>query len=134
MWELVLTLVKQLRKLWAMLGNLLPGIGAPGPLRRRIDGWAARPVPHRILSWLAEWRLTRALRLVWQRFVWRDYSGDRVTLAELPDDVADVTLSLAAQKPGHLRSLSTTRLISPEETMQAMERASGIAYRGPRDS
>ena len=57
---------------------------------------------------------------------------DVVAIYEAPDDVTAVTLSLAFQKPGHLRHFNTTRLISPEEMVQAMERASGTTYQAPR--
>lgn len=57
---------------------------------------------------------------------------DVVATCELPDDVAAVTLSLLVQKAGHLKDFSTTRLISPEEMMRAMEQASGMQYQAPR--
>lgn len=56
---------------------------------------------------------------------------DVVGVCEFPDDIAAVTLSLVVQKAGHLKSFSTTRLISPDEMMQAMERASGTQYQAP---
>ena len=56
---------------------------------------------------------------------------DVVAVCELPDDVAAVTLSLSVQKAGHLKSFSTTRLLSSEEMMRAMEQASGIQYQPP---
>lgn len=57
---------------------------------------------------------------------------DIVVISDLPDDIAAVTISLAAQKAGHLTNFSTTRLISPDEMIQAMERASGIQFQAPR--
>ena len=57
---------------------------------------------------------------------------DVVAIVEAPDDVTAATLSLAVQKPAHLKHYTTTRLLSPEEMMQAMERASGTQYQAPR--
>ncbi|HET7037161.1 MAG TPA: GYD domain-containing protein [Thermomicrobiaceae bacterium] len=57
---------------------------------------------------------------------------DIVVFAEAPDDVTAAALSLAFQKPGHLRNVTTTRLLSSDEMMQAMHRASGTQYQGPR--
>ena len=57
---------------------------------------------------------------------------DVVAILELPDDLAATTLSLAVQRAGHIRDYTTTRLLSPEEMIQAMERASGTQYQAPR--
>jgi hypothetical protein len=84
----LIALLKALRKLLAYLGNLVPPVQLPALLRRRLDLLADRPGCRRVQTWLAGWRVTRALRLVWQRFVWRDFSGDRVVLSSLPLDVA----------------------------------------------
>lgn len=56
---------------------------------------------------------------------------DVVGICELPDDVAMVSMSLSVQKAGHLKSFASTRLISPDEMMSAMENASGIQYQAP---
>lgn len=59
---------------------------------------------------------------------------DVVGIIEAPDDVTAATLSLAIQKPAHLKHFTTTRLLSNEEMMQAMQRASGTQYQGPRQA
>ena len=69
-------------------------------------------------------------KLVSGEFTLGEY--DVVVICELPDDVAMATAALAAQKAGHLRKVTFTRLLSREEMMQAMERASGIQYQAPR--
>lgn len=69
-------------------------------------------------------------RLVSGEFTLGEY--DIVVIVELPDDVAMATAALAAQKAGHLRKVTFTRLLSQEEMLRAMERASGIQYQAPR--
>lgn len=57
---------------------------------------------------------------------------DVVAIYECQDDVTAAALSLAFQSPGHLKEFTTTRLISGDEMMQAMEKASGAQYQAPQ--
>ena len=56
---------------------------------------------------------------------------DGVAIVELPDDTAATATILAALAPGHLKSSRTTRLMSVEETMEAMRKAGSATYAGP---
>ena len=56
---------------------------------------------------------------------------DGYTLGELPDDVTAATLSVKAAASGAYRSLSTTKLISTDEALEAFRRAGGVQYRPP---
>jgi uncharacterized protein with GYD domain len=68
-------------------------------------------------------------RLVAASSSFGEYDG--VLLAGLPDNTASAAASLAANAAGHLKALTTTPLLTVEETLEAMRRAGGIAYRGP---
>ena len=56
---------------------------------------------------------------------------DGVVIVELPDDTTAMAFVLAATAPGHLRATKTTRLMPPEEAMQAMHKARGIGFTAP---
>ena len=56
---------------------------------------------------------------------------DGVALFEVPDDVTAATVLIAAMVPGHLKSTSTTKLLSVGEALQAMEHAGQLSYPGP---
>ena len=56
---------------------------------------------------------------------------DAYTLYEAPDNVAMATNSIAISAGGALSSLETIALLTVEETMDAMHRASSITYRPP---
>jgi uncharacterized protein with GYD domain len=56
---------------------------------------------------------------------------DIVLMGSLPDDTAMAALSLVVTAQGHVRSLHTTRLISPEDFMAAQHKAHGLSYKAP---
>jgi len=68
-------------------------------------------------------------RLLGFYFCFGEY--DVVGLAELPDDSAATAFALAAVSPGHLKAYKTTKLLTVEETMQAMRKAGSLTFRGP---
>ena len=57
--------------------------------------------------------------------------SDGYALAELPDNVAAASLSVAVMATGSFRYLDTTVLVSVEEMIEAMQRADTIAYAKP---
>jgi len=56
---------------------------------------------------------------------------DVVIIAEAPDDVTAVAVALAASAPGHLSAYKTTKLLSNDEMMAAMRKASGVSFSAP---
>ena len=56
---------------------------------------------------------------------------DGYNLWEAPDDVSMAAVALAIAGGGALSSLETTVLLSVEETMDALRKASEIGYRAP---
>jgi uncharacterized protein with GYD domain len=68
-------------------------------------------------------------RMIGFYFCYGDY--DVVAIAELPDDTAATAVALASMSPGHLRAYKTTKLLTPEETMEAMRKASNVTLQAP---
>ena len=68
-------------------------------------------------------------RLIDLYYTMGEYDG--VVILEMPDDASAMAFVLAATAPGHLRTTRTTRLMPPEEAMQAMQKARGIGYTAP---
>ena len=58
---------------------------------------------------------------------------DGYNLWEAPDNVAMAATAIAIGGGGALGSIQTTVLLTVEETLAALERASAIAYRPPGD-
>lgn len=56
---------------------------------------------------------------------------DGYTLWEAPDNVAIAATAMAISGGGAMSSFQTTVLLTVEETLEAMHRASSIAYRAP---
>jgi len=56
---------------------------------------------------------------------------DVFCLAEMPDNVSAAAFGVAVSAAGALKSYSTTVLLTAEEAMEAMRRASGAGYRPP---
>jgi uncharacterized protein with GYD domain len=54
-----------------------------------------------------------------------------VFLFEMPDDIATTAATLAAVSAGHLKAYKMTKLLTVEESMEAMRRAGSLAYQGP---
>jgi uncharacterized protein with GYD domain len=57
---------------------------------------------------------------------------DIVALAELPDDVDAMAVSLAVASAGHMSSYRTRRLTSPADALKAMHKAQSITLAAPR--
>jgi len=57
---------------------------------------------------------------------------DGLVLYEAPDETTALATVLAAITPGHLKATKTTMLLTMETTMEAMRKAGGVAYTGPR--
>ena len=56
---------------------------------------------------------------------------DGFALVELPDNVSAAAASVAVSATGSFRSLETTVLLTPDEMVEAMEKASSFAYAKP---
>src|SRR3990170_6268603 len=56
---------------------------------------------------------------------------DAYTLWEAPDNVSMAATALAISAGGALSSFQTTALLTVEETLTALQKASSIAYRPP---
>jgi uncharacterized protein with GYD domain len=54
-----------------------------------------------------------------------------VVLVEAPDDVTASAIVLAAISPGHLKAIKTTKLLTVDETMEAMRKAGSVTYPAP---
>ena len=69
-------------------------------------------------------------RLICLYYCYGDYDG--VVIAEYPDEISSVAGVLAAISAGHLKAVKTTVLLSVEDTVEAMRKAGGIVYPGPK--
>jgi uncharacterized protein with GYD domain len=58
-------------------------------------------------------------------------SHDGYTLWEAPDNVSMAAVAIALSSGGAISSLETTVLLSVEETLEALGRASQVTYRPP---
>src|SRR5690242_12773770 len=56
---------------------------------------------------------------------------DVVVIAQMPDNVSAAAFAIAASAGGAVKAFKTTPLLSPEEGMEAMRKASGTGYRPP---
>ncbi|MGH9877084.1 MAG: GYD domain-containing protein [Nitrososphaerales archaeon] len=56
---------------------------------------------------------------------------DLVIIAEMPDNVSAVAVAMAFSAGGAVKSLHTTPLITGDEAMEAMKKASKANYRPP---
>ena len=56
---------------------------------------------------------------------------DIVGIVEFPDNVSEAAFSIAAAAGGALKSFRTTPLMSIEDGLEALRRASGAGYRPP---
>ncbi len=56
---------------------------------------------------------------------------DAMVTYTAPDDTTATAIALAALAPGHLKAYKTTKLLSPEEFLEASRKASGASYQGP---
>ena len=60
-----------------------------------------------------------------------DYDG--LIIAEMPDNVSGLATTMAAFAAGGTAKIKTTVLISVEEAMAAMKKASGLQLEQPKD-
>jgi uncharacterized protein with GYD domain len=63
-------------------------------------------------------------------FTMGDY--DIVALAELPDDVEAMAVSLTVASAGHMTAYRTRRLTTPADAMKAMHMAQSLSLPAPR--
>ena len=68
-------------------------------------------------------------RMIGFYFCFGEYDG--VAIYEAPDDTTASAISMLAASPGHLKASHTTRLFTPQETMEAMRKAASITFQGP---
>jgi uncharacterized protein with GYD domain len=54
---------------------------------------------------------------------------DGVVLLDAPDDATAAAISMAAASAGHLKATRTTPLLSVEQTIEALKKASAAGYR-----
>jgi uncharacterized protein with GYD domain len=57
---------------------------------------------------------------------------DGFVILEAPDETTVTAFVLAAIAPGHLRATKTTVLMRPGAIVDAMKKAGGMAYKGPK--
>ena len=62
-------------------------------------------------------------------FAFGDY--DVVVIVDMPNNVSMAALSLATAAGGAMKALKTTPLMTMEEGIEAMRKASGAGYRPP---
>jgi len=56
---------------------------------------------------------------------------DVVAIIEMPDNASAAGLSIGSASKGHLRSVRTTPLLTPQEAMEAMQQAGNIDVQPP---
>ena len=69
-------------------------------------------------------------RLVELYYSFGEYDG--FLIFEAPDEVSATATVLAALAPGHVRAIKTTTLLTVEQAMEAMRKAGGLSYAGPK--
>ncbi len=52
-------------------------------------------------------------------------------ICEMPNDTAATAGALVAASAGHLKAMKTTKLLTVEESMEAMRKAGSVVYQGP---
>ena len=68
-------------------------------------------------------------RLVGLYYCFGDYDG--VVLLEAPDDTTAAATVVAAVLPGHIKANKTTKLMTPQELMDALSKAGQQTYPAP---
>jgi len=71
-------------------------------------------------------------RLEWVYYAFGEY--DVVVTAEMPDNVSATAIALATTASGAFKICMTTLLMTIEEGLEAMRKASGTGYRSPGHS
>ena len=56
---------------------------------------------------------------------------DVVVIFEAPDDTAATAMVLAAISPGHAKTSKTTKLLTVQETIEAMRKSGSVSYQAP---
>jgi uncharacterized protein with GYD domain len=56
---------------------------------------------------------------------------DVVAIFEAPDDITASAMVLAAISPGHAKTSRTTKLLTVQETTEAMRKANSVSYQPP---
>ena len=69
-------------------------------------------------------------KLICLYYCYGDYDG--VAISEYPDNVTSVAGVLSVISAGHLKTVKTTVLMSVEDSVEAMRKAGGIVYPGPK--
>ncbi|MDB5078707.1 MAG: hypothetical protein JWP00_631 [Chloroflexi bacterium] len=97
------------------------------------DAWASlsrNPVDRSgPISGLAESLGGKLLNLY---YCFGEYDG--IVIFEAPDDASAAALSVSATIPGHLKMAKTTRLFTPQESLELLRKAGGVSFRGPSAS
>ena len=62
-------------------------------------------------------------------YTFGDYDG--VVIIEVPDENAAYGVTVAANTPGHLRAIRTSRLFTVDETNEVLKTAGALPYRAP---
>ena len=62
-------------------------------------------------------------------YTFGDYDG--VAIVEMPDNVSMVAVSMAISASGAFKAFNSTVLITSEEAMEAMRKASTLGYQAP---
>ena len=57
---------------------------------------------------------------------------DGFFLVEAPDETTVASIALATIAPGHLKTTKITTLLRPAALLEAMKKAGGASYRGPK--
>jgi len=73
-------------------------------------------------------KLGGRLDSVW--FTFGEY--DVMTICQMPDNVSAAAFSFAASAGGAIKAIKTTPLMSVEEGVEAMRKASGAGYQPPK--
>src|SRR5262249_39398076 len=57
---------------------------------------------------------------------------DGFVIVDAPNETTVSAFILAAMSPGHIRATKTTALMSPGDMFEAMKKAKGVKFQGPR--
>jgi uncharacterized protein with GYD domain len=63
-------------------------------------------------------------------YAFGEYDG--AVVVEAPDETTVTAFVLAANGPGHLRATKTTLLMRPPQVVEAMRKAGGVTFAGPK--
>lgn len=56
---------------------------------------------------------------------------DVLVIFKAPDDMTAAAIVLAAISPGHAKTSKTTKLLTVQETIEAMHKAGSVSYQAP---